>query len=29
MTGEVYTAYARTAYERDARMLKDIGLKLD
>ena len=29
MTGEVYTAYARTAYERDAKMLKDIGFKLD
>ena len=29
MTGEVYTAYARTAYERDAKMLKDIGFKLE
>ena len=29
MTGEAYTAYARTAYERDAKMLKDIGFKLD
>jgi len=27
MTGEAYTAYARTAYERDAKMLKDIGFK--
>jgi tripartite-type tricarboxylate transporter receptor subunit TctC len=29
MTGEVYTAYARKAYDRDAKMLKDIGFKLD
>jgi tripartite-type tricarboxylate transporter receptor subunit TctC len=29
MTGEFYTAYARTAYERDAKMLKDIGFKLE
>jgi tripartite-type tricarboxylate transporter receptor subunit TctC len=29
MTGEAYTAYARTAYERDVKMLKDIGFKLD
>lgn len=27
MSGEAYAAYARTAYERDARMLKDIGFK--
>ena len=27
MTGEAYTAYARAAYDRDARMLAEIGFK--
>ena len=29
MSGEAYTAYARTAYDRDARMLSEIGFKLE
>ena len=29
MTGEAYTAYARSTYDRDARMLAEIGFKLE
>lgn len=29
ISGEAYTAYARMAYERDAKMLAEIGFKLD
>ena len=29
ISGEAYTAYARMAYERDAKMLTEIGFKLD
>jgi hypothetical protein len=29
ISGEAYTAYAKVAFERDAKMLKDIGFKLE
>jgi tripartite-type tricarboxylate transporter receptor subunit TctC len=29
ISGEAYSAYAKVAFERDAKMLKDIGFKLE
>jgi hypothetical protein len=29
ISGEAYAAYARTAYNRDAKMLSEIGFKIE